>query len=102
MDSDLESERDIERQFEGYQNQRHPWGALEFVIDARFFVSSNKILGRQIGDVCAYALHRYLGQGSVVGSQEESRICVSPNCLTVTRESCMVCGTMRTAGRISA
>jgi len=73
MDRDLESERDIERQFANYQDQGHPWGQLEFVIDAPFFVSSNKFPGIQIGDVCAYALRRYLDKGNVVGSHEEKQ-----------------------------
>ncbi len=71
MDRDLEKERDIERQFADYQNQGHPWGQLEFVMDAPFFVDSMKFPGIQLGDVCAYAVRRYLDKGATVGSHEE-------------------------------
>jgi hypothetical protein len=74
MDRDLETERDIERQFANYQEQGHPWEQLEFVIDAPFFVSSNKLPGIQIGDVCAYALRRYLDKGAATGSHEEKQL----------------------------
>jgi soluble cytochrome b562 len=73
MDRDLEAEKDIERQFTNYQEQGHPWGQLEHVIETPFFVSSNKFPGIQIGDVCAYALRRYLDQGHVAGSHEEKQ-----------------------------
>jgi hypothetical protein len=73
MDRDLETERDIERQFANYQQQGHPWGQLEFVMDAPFFVASSKFPGIQIGDVCAYALRRYLDKGGAAGSHEEKQ-----------------------------
>ena len=73
MDQEREKEWAIEKQFANYQDQGHPWGQLEFVMDAQFFVSSNKFPGTQIGDVCAYALRRYLDQGSVPGSHEEKQ-----------------------------
>lgn len=71
MDRDLEKERDIERQFEGYREQGHAWGQLKFVVDAPFFVSSNRLPGIQIVDVCAYALRRYLDKDAVPNSHEE-------------------------------
>jgi hypothetical protein len=73
MDRDLETEKDIERQFANYQNQGHPWGQLEFVMDAPFFVDSIKFPGIQLGDVCAYAVRRYLDKGAVVGTHEEKQ-----------------------------
>jgi hypothetical protein len=73
MDRDLQTEKDIERQFANYQQQGHPWGQLEFVMDAPFFVASNKFPGIQIGDLCAYALRRYLDKGGVAGSHEEKQ-----------------------------
>jgi hypothetical protein len=36
MDHDLEKEKDIENQFANYQQQGHPWGQLEYVIDTPF------------------------------------------------------------------
>jgi uncharacterized protein DUF3800 len=73
MDHDLEKEKDIEKQFANYQQQGHPWGQLEYVIDTPFFVSSEKFPGVQIVDVCAYALRRYLDKGGLVGSHEEKQ-----------------------------
>ncbi len=73
MDRDLETEKDIERQFTDYQSQGHPWGQLEYVIDAPFFVDSTKFPGIQIGDVCAYAVRRYLDKGATAGSHEEKQ-----------------------------
>jgi len=73
MDHDLHKEKDIERQFADYAQQGHPWGQLEFVIDAPFFVESEKFPGVQIVDVCAYALRRYLDKGGVPGSHEEKQ-----------------------------
>jgi hypothetical protein len=48
MDRDLETEREIQRQFADYQKQGHPWGQLEFVMDAPFFVDSMKFPGIQL------------------------------------------------------
>jgi hypothetical protein len=73
MDRDLETERDIEGQFADYQKQGHPWGQLEFVMDAPFFVDSMKFPGIQLGDVCAYAVRRYLDRGAVPGGHEEKQ-----------------------------
>lgn len=36
MDRDLEKEKDIEMQFDDYRSQGHPWGRLEYVVDAPF------------------------------------------------------------------
>ena len=73
MDRDLEKERDIERQFEYYRRQGHPWGRLQYVVDTPFFVSSNRLPGIQLVDVCAYALRRYLDKSAVKGSHEEKQ-----------------------------
>ncbi len=73
MDRDLQTEREIERQFAGYKQSGHPWGQLEFVVDAPFFVDSRKVAGIQIGDICAYALRRYLDKGAVTDSHEEKQ-----------------------------
>ncbi|MGF1632410.1 MAG: DUF3800 domain-containing protein [Phycisphaerae bacterium] len=73
MDRDLETEKDIERQFADYQSQGHPWGQLEYVMDAPFFVDSMKFPGTQLGDVCAYAVRRYLDKGAVAGSHEKKQ-----------------------------
>ncbi len=71
MDHDLSTERNIEEQFADYRNAGHPWGHLRHVIDAPFFVSSEKFPGIQIVDLCAYALRRYLDRGAIAGSHEE-------------------------------
>jgi hypothetical protein len=42
-------------------------------MDAPFFVASNKFPGIQIGDVCAYALRRYLDKGGALNSHEEKQ-----------------------------
>jgi hypothetical protein len=70
MDRDREKEAVIERQFADYRNQGHPWGQLEYVIDAPFFVDSDKFPGVQIVDVCAYATRRYLDKGAITNSLE--------------------------------
>lgn len=71
MDRHLETEKEIEEQFADYQNKGHPWGQLEYVIDAPFFVDSMKIAGIQLSDICAYAVRRYLDKGALVNTHEE-------------------------------
>ena len=73
MDRDLEKEREIERQFDDYRKQGHPWGQLQYVVDTPFFVSSSRLPGIQIVDACAYALRRYLDKGAVADSHEEKQ-----------------------------
>jgi hypothetical protein len=73
FDRDLAMERNIDRQFNDYRRQGHSWGQLRHVIDAPFFVESNRLPGIQIVDACAYALRRYLDKGNKPGSHDEQQ-----------------------------
>jgi hypothetical protein len=54
-----------------FRTEGHTWGALEYVIEAPFFVDSKIVSGIQLADMCAYAVRRYIEHGAP-GSPEQT------------------------------
>ncbi|ODU01343.1 MAG: hypothetical protein ABS79_01890 [Planctomycetes bacterium SCN 63-9] len=71
MDKEPTRERQIEKIFDEYRAEGHPWGEINHVIESPFFVDSRRASAVQLVDLCSYAVRRYVERGAVEGSFEE-------------------------------
>lgn len=72
MDREPTYEQRLSRILAEYRAQGHPWGELRHVLEAPFFVESASVSAVQLGDLCAYAVRRYVERASVAASPEEA------------------------------
>lgn len=71
LDRDANTESTIEKLFQDFRENGHPFGYMTHVIDVPFFASSAKVGGLQLADVAAYVVRRYVDRGAILGSHEE-------------------------------
>lgn len=71
MDQEPTNESFIRKLFQGFRENGHPWGAMNHVIEAPFFVDSSTTSGVQAVDLCAYAVRRYVERATTAGTFEE-------------------------------
>ena len=71
MDREPSHERTILELFRSYRQNGHPWGPVNHVIEAPFFLDSSTAAGVQVVDICAYAVRRYVERADRQGSPEE-------------------------------
>jgi len=72
MDREPTYEVRLSRILEEYRSQGHPWGELRHVLETPFFVESASVSAVQLGDLCAYAVRRYVECAGAPGSPEEA------------------------------
>lgn len=72
MDREPTYEQRLSRILEHYRTEGHPWGELRHVLETPFFVESAAVSAVQLGDLCAYAVRRYVEHAHEAGSAEES------------------------------
>jgi hypothetical protein len=72
MDHEPTYERLITELFLRYRDQGHPWGKIEHVIEAPFFVDSKRAYAVQAVDLCSYAVRRYVERADTAGGPEET------------------------------
>lgn len=71
MDREPTNERFITRLFHGFRDNGHPWGRVNHVIEAPFFVDSATTSGVQAIDLCAYSIRRYVERAAMGATFEE-------------------------------
>jgi Protein of unknown function (DUF3800) len=72
MDREPTYEVRLSRILEEYRSQGHPWGELRHVLEAPFFVESASVSAVQLGDLCAYAVRRYVESAGTPGAPAEA------------------------------